>query len=170
MTCANMLPIWIIKIKITMKIMFTRFEWLANKLCEMGPWSHSGGLRNMDPGLLFTNRFQADYWNLVRIVFVLTFILMIQSVHYFAHVTTAQLSWHVQRHDRYDHYFSFKSYMYHVYLHGSDYELMTYLSSYPWYFQEPHWFSMGLLEISRVTWQVCNNLFVKWLPVFPGTK
>ena len=114
MTCANMLPIWIIKIKITMKIMFTRFEWLANKLCEMGPWSHSGGLRNMDPGLLFTNRFQADYWNLVRIIFVLTFILMIQSVHYFAHVTTAQLSWHVQRHDWCDHYFSFKSYMYHV--------------------------------------------------------
>ena len=25
------------------------------------------------------------------------------------------------------------------------------LSSYPGYFQEPHWFSMGLLEISRVT-------------------
>ena len=30
----------------------------------------------------------------------------------------------------------------------------AYLSSYPWYFREPHWFSMGLLEISRVTWQV----------------
>ena len=25
------------------------------------------------------------------------------------------------------------------------------LSSYPGYFREPHWFSMGLLEISRVT-------------------
>ena len=23
------------------------------------------------------------------------------------------------------------------------------------YFQKPHWFSMGLLEISKVTWQVC---------------
>ena len=32
----------------------------------------------------------------------------------------------------------------------------AYLSSYPGYFQEPHWFSMGLLEISRVTvcWDV----------------
>ena len=30
----------------------------------------------------------------------------------------------------------------------------SYLSSYPGYFREPHWFSMGLLEISRVTWQV----------------
>ena len=27
----------------------------------------------------------------------------------------------------------------------------SYLSSYPGYFQEPHWISMGLLEISRVT-------------------
>ena len=28
---------------------------------------------------------------------------------------------------------------------------ITYLTSYPGYFWEPHWFSMGLLEISRVT-------------------
>ena len=31
---------------------------------------------------------------------------------------------------------------------------VAYLSSYPGYFREPHWFSMGLLEISRVSWQV----------------
>ena len=31
----------------------------------------------------------------------------------------------------------------------------AYLPSYPGYFRGPHWFSMGLPEISRVTWQVC---------------
>ena len=31
------------------------------------------------------------------------------------------------------------------------------LSSYPGYFQEPHWISMGLLEITRVTLQVWNH-------------
>ena len=31
-----------------------------------------------------------------------------------------------------------------------------YLPSYPEYFREPHWFSMGPPEISRVTWQVWN--------------
>ena len=30
--------------------------------------------------------------------------------------------------------------------------------SYPGYFWEPHWNSMGLLEISRVTWQLCMRL------------
>ena len=30
-----------------------------------------------------------------------------------------------------------------------------YLSSYSGYFREPHWLSVGLPEISRVTWQVC---------------
>ena len=34
----------------------------------------------------------------------------------------------------------------------------TKLSSYPGYFQEPHWKSMGLLEIFRVTWQLCKHL------------
>ena len=29
------------------------------------------------------------------------------------------------------------------------------LSSYPGYFRESHWLSMGLPEISRVTWQLC---------------
>ena len=33
----------------------------------------------------------------------------------------------------------------------------TKLSSYPGYFREPHWFSVGLPEISRVTWQLCNT-------------
>ena len=31
----------------------------------------------------------------------------------------------------------------------------AYLSSYPGYFWEPHWISMGLPEISRLTWQLC---------------
>ena len=31
----------------------------------------------------------------------------------------------------------------------------AYLSSYPGYFQDPLWLSMGLPEICRVTWQVC---------------
>ena len=35
----------------------------------------------------------------------------------------------------------------------------TQLSSYPEYFWEPHWFS-GLLEISRVTWQLCNTVHI----------
>ena len=41
----------------------------------------------------------------------------------------------------------------------------AYLAIYPGYFQEPHWFSMGLPEISRVTWQVwfCYQLRVKLL-------
>ena len=30
-------------------------------------------------------------------------------------------------------------------------DVTAYLSSYPGYFREPHWFSMGLPEISRVT-------------------
>ena len=33
------------------------------------------------------------------------------------------------------------------------------LSSYPGYFWEPHWKSMGLLEISWVTWQLCIRYF-----------
>ena len=35
-----------------------------------------------------------------------------------------------------------------------------YLSSYPGYFREPHWKSMGLPAISRVTWQVCRIITV----------
>ena len=31
------------------------------------------------------------------------------------------------------------------------------LSSYPGYFREVYWQSLGLPEISRVTWQVCND-------------
>ena len=33
----------------------------------------------------------------------------------------------------------------------------AYLSSYTGYFWEPHWKPMGLPEISRVTWKVCNR-------------
>ena len=36
----------------------------------------------------------------------------------------------------------------------------AYLSSYPGYFREPHWLSMGLPEISRVTWQVLCTYIV----------
>ena len=39
----------------------------------------------------------------------------------------------------------------------------SYLSNYLGYLREPHWFSMGLPEISRVTWQV-------WLPYRHATK
>ena len=35
----------------------------------------------------------------------------------------------------------------------------AYLSSYPVYFRESHWLSIGLPEISRVTWQVC----IRWV-------
>ena len=35
-------------------------------------------------------------WNLAKIIFAVIFLLTIQSGHKFAHVTTAQLSWHVQ--------------------------------------------------------------------------
>ena len=31
------------------------------------------------------------------------------------------------------------------------------LSSYPVYYREPHWFIMGLPEISKVTWQICTG-------------
>ena len=34
-------------------------------------------------------------------------------------------------------------------------EFLHTCQGYPEYFREPHWFSMGLPEISRVTWQVC---------------
>ena len=34
--------------------------------------------------------------------------------------------------------------------------IKSYLPSYPGYFREPYWFSMGLPEISRVIWQVCR--------------
>ena len=34
---------------------------------------------------------------------------------------------------------------------------IAYLSSYPGYLREPLWKSIGLPDISRVTWQVCNR-------------
>ena len=33
----------------------------------------------------------------------------------------------------------------------------TYRASYPGYFREPHWFSMGIQETFRVTWRVCKQ-------------
>ena len=42
--------------------------------------------------------------------------------------------------------------------------ICAYMSSYPGYFWEPYWFSMGLPEISRVTWQVCKCTYVMYLP------
>ena len=41
----------------------------------------------------------AHHWNLVKILFALILIFMIQSSHNFAHATTAGLSWHVQNYD-----------------------------------------------------------------------
>ena len=57
------------------------------------------GLR---PGTHFTNGWWAYKRNFVKRklkYFSLTFILIIQTVHKFAHVTTAELSWHVQNCD-----------------------------------------------------------------------
>ena len=36
---------------------------------------------------------------------------------------------------------------------------LLYLSSYPGYSREPHWYSMGLPEISRVSRQLCTMMF-----------
>ena len=46
-----------------------------------------------------TNGFWAHDRNLVKIDFALILMTMIQSGHNFAHVTTTQLSWHVQNYD-----------------------------------------------------------------------
>ena len=39
----------------------------------------------------------------------------------------------------------------------------AYLPSYPGYFRKPHWYSMGLPGISRVTWQVCIWWSAFWI-------
>ena len=41
------------------------------------------------------------------------------------------------------------------------------LPCYPGYFREPHWLSMGLLEISRVTWQLWSSDFSLQVSVHP---
>ena len=46
----------------------------------------------------FTKGLWARNWNLVKLFFVLI-LIMIQSCHNFAHVMTAELSWHVQNCD-----------------------------------------------------------------------
>ena len=51
------------------------------------------------PGAHFTKGLWAHNQNIVKILFDLIFILMIQSVHKFARVTTAKLLWHVQNCD-----------------------------------------------------------------------
>ena len=49
---------------------------------------------SMDP---FREEFMSSYnWNLVKTLFALFFIIIIQSDHNFAHVTTTLLSWQVQ--------------------------------------------------------------------------
>ena len=50
-------------------------------------------------GTHFTKVLWAHNWNLVKIITTLIMILMIQSGYKFAHVTTAQLLWHVQNCD-----------------------------------------------------------------------
>ena len=51
---------------------------------------------SLPPGTHFTKSLWAHNWNLVKIYFTLILILMIQSGHKFADVTTAKLSWHLQ--------------------------------------------------------------------------
>ena len=41
------------------------------------------------------------------------------------------------------------------------------LPCYPGYFREPHWLSMGLMEISRVTWQLWSSDFSLQVSVHP---
>ena len=47
-------------------------------------------------GSHFTKGLWAINWNLAKLLFTLILIVLIQSAHNFAHVTTAELSWHVQ--------------------------------------------------------------------------
>ena len=51
------------------------------------------------PGVRFTKYLLTHDWNLMKIIFVVFLILMIPSGQKFAHVTTAQLLWHVQNFD-----------------------------------------------------------------------
>ena len=51
---------------------------------NMGHWTH------------FTNSWWAHNPNLVKLLFVFTWKIMVQSGQKFAHATTAELSWHVQ--------------------------------------------------------------------------
>ena len=44
-----------------------------------------------------TKGLRAHNWNLMQIIIVVIMIMIIQSGHNFAHVTTAQLLWHVQK-------------------------------------------------------------------------
>ena len=46
-----------------------------------------------------TNAIWADHWNFVKIYLVLSWKIIIESVHNFAHAMTATLSWHVQNYD-----------------------------------------------------------------------
>ena len=48
---------------------------------------------------------------------------------------------------------------------------VAYLSSYPGYFQEPHWKLMGLPEISRITWHVycCGLVPVDFIHILHGS-
>ena len=51
------------------------------------------------PGAHSTKGLWAHNWNLMQIIILVIMILIIQSGHNFAHVTTAQLLWHVQNCD-----------------------------------------------------------------------
>ena len=51
---------------------------------------------NATPGIHFTINLRAHHWNLAKILFAVIVTCMIQSDHKCAHVTTAQLLWHVQ--------------------------------------------------------------------------
>ena len=51
-------------------------------------------------GIHFTKDLWTRNWNLALILFAVIIVLMTQRGHKFAHVTTAELSWHVQNHDQ----------------------------------------------------------------------
>ena len=59
----------------------------------------SDDIGNSIPRICLMYDLRAHNWNLICVVFVLTMLMCIQLSHKFAHVTTAELSWHVQIYD-----------------------------------------------------------------------
>ena len=82
-----------------------------------------------------SNNLQSLHWNLGKIIFAITTILMIQSGHNFAHVTTAQLSWHLQHWDQIRSQFSIQDW--HAAFRYLNNELINCLWSSP--HQMPHY-------------------------------
>ena len=61
--------------------------------------------------------------NLMKIFFLIIIILMIQSVHKFAHAMTAELSWHVQNYDQITSLFFMQEQ--HVFLKDLNFEFIN---------------------------------------------